>query len=161
MKGEGTPTTGGEREGVNLWVQGQALEGVPPRGLYSLWKQKARSWAKSHAADGVEEEEHEGGRLGEAGRVIVAKPGTLDVPCRSRAGQQKPAVPRDWPGVGHANKWARPGFAGWMGYSGAPGRAQQVVSRPVQLDQIQARKALSTGLGEEKLQLCLEGNSEP
>lgn len=53
------------------------------------------------------------------------------------------------------------GLQGWMGYSGAPGRAQQVASRPIQLDQIQARKALSTGLGEEKLQLCLEGNGEP
>lgn len=45
---------------------------------------------------------------------------------------------------------------GW----GILGRAQHVVSRPVQLDQIQAGKALSTGLGE-KFPLCPEGNREP
>lgn len=37
-----------------------------------------------------------------------------------------------------------PGSAGRMGYSGV-GLTQQVVSRPVQLDQIHAGKALSTG----------------
>lgn len=49
---------------------------------------------------------------------------------------------------------------GLQGRWGILGRAQQVVSRPVQLDQIQAGKALSTGLGE-KFPLCPEGNREP
>lgn len=49
-----------------------------------------------------------------------------------------------------------------MGHSGAPGRAQQLVSRPVWLDQRQARKRLSTGPGEEKkVQICSEGDREP
>lgn len=95
-------------------MQGQALEGVPPRGLYSLWKRKARSRAKSHAADGVVEEEYEGGRLGEAGRVIVAKPGTLDVPCPAELAsrsQQSQGTGQVWgmkiggPGQGLQGGW--------------------------------------------------------
>lgn len=117
------------------------MEWVSPRGLNSLWKLEARSWANSHAASGVVEGEHEQGRLAGAGRVLTAKPGALDGPCQSRAGYPEPAVPRDRPSRGCASEWARVCREDGVFW----GRAQQVVSRPVQLDQIHAGKALSTG----------------
>lgn len=81
-------------------------------------------------------------------------PARAALSCRSHQPQ------RTRLGMRHADRWAGPGFAGWIVHSGAPGRAQRMESRPVWLDQKQARNPLSTELGK-KFQLCPEGNREP
>ena len=89
-----------------------------------------------------------------ASRVLATRSGALS----EQRCLLEPAVSREGLGIGHANRWVGPAFAD--GAPGAPGRAQQMVSRPAWLDQKQVRRPLGPGLGE-KFQLCLEGNREP
>lgn len=144
----------GERERAEALGVGAGLGGAPPRGPRSFWKWEARVCAKSLAPDGVLEEQHEG-----AGRVLAAGSGAPHVrgqsggACGSQRSQGRGrAEHMQIGGLGQRlrGRWA----------PGAPGRAQQMVSRPAWLDQKRARRPLSPGLGE-KFQLCLDGNWEP